>query len=75
MKLQVNDSGAWKNVAQFDINDQAVVEKSACAIGHANALAGGRITFRLVDAKDQVVAYWNDAERWHRRLAASKVVA
>lgn len=64
MQLQVNNSGAWKNVSWFDLKDREVVEKSAAAICHASDVCGSKITFRVVDGVGKVVAYCNPEANW-----------
>jgi len=54
MKLQVKDSGAWRNVLHFDAGRAAEVEQAAAALLRA---AGGLGTaMRTVDG-DLVLAY------------------
>lgn len=54
MKLQVKDSGAWRNVLPFDAAHTAEVEAAAAAL--LRATGGLSTVMRVVDG-DQVVAY------------------
>jgi hypothetical protein len=66
VKLQVNTSGAWKDVVRFDAgNDVAAssVMEAAKTLGEIN---DGRITFRI--ASDEplpfVLSRWSKADGW-----------
>lgn len=53
MKLQIKDSGAWRNVASFEPERRADVEQASSAL--LRAVACPRTAMRIVDA-DQVLA-------------------
>lgn len=74
MQLQVNNSGAWKNVSWFDLKDREAVERAATAICHASSLTGHAITFRLVDGVGKVVSYCDADKRWVHTVHADQVV-
>jgi hypothetical protein len=66
-KLQINSSGAWRDVLRFDIdagNDQAIQEAAA----HLVALAdpGGRTGLRIAiaDAYQTVLVRWDQQKGW-----------
>ena len=54
MKLQVKDSGAWRNVLPFDAGRTAEVEVAAAAL--LRATGGLSTVMRIVDG-DLVMAY------------------
>jgi len=54
MKLQVKDSGAWRNVLHFDAARTADVETAAAALLRA---AGGLKTSMRICCGDLVMAY------------------
>jgi hypothetical protein len=64
VKLQVNNSGAWKNVLRFDAADDAVaaqVMEAAATLGQI-----GRMTWRICvdDSLDLVLMTWTEAKGW-----------
>jgi hypothetical protein len=75
MKLQVNNSGAWKNVVTFDINDIEAIRRAATTLGTAASFAGSPVSWRIVDALDEVAQYWDIDKLWTDRKPASEVVA
>jgi hypothetical protein len=54
MKLQVKDSGAWRNVLHFDASRTADVEEAAAAL--LRAAGGLRTAMRIADG-DLVMSY------------------
>jgi len=54
MKLQVKDSGAWRNVMHFDAAHTAEVEGAAAAL--LRAAGGLKASMRICDG-DLVMAY------------------
>lgn len=54
MRLQVKDSGAWRNVLVFDAARTTAVEDAAAALLRA---AGGTSTAMRISEGDQVLAY------------------
>lgn len=54
MKLQIKDSGAWRNVLHFDAGRTAEVEEAAAAL--LRAAGGLGTTMRIADG-DLVMAY------------------
>lgn len=68
VKLQVNDSGSWRNVIRFDAaNDQvaAQVMEAAAMLGHACE----RTTFRIAidDSLSTVLMHWSREKCWVKR--------
>jgi hypothetical protein len=53
MKLQIKDSGAWRNVASFEPAKMAEVEKASAAL--LQAVACPKTSMRICDG-DQVLA-------------------
>lgn len=60
MKLQLNQSGAWRNVAEFPLDREADVRAAAVAL----ALAAGHCSLRIVDPSGTVAASWTSREGW-----------
>ena len=54
MKLQLKDSGAWRNVLSFDVARTAQVETAAAAL--LGATGGVSTVMRVLDG-DLVIAY------------------
>lgn len=62
MKLQVKDSGAWRNVLHFDASRMDEVERTAAEL--LRAAGGLRTSMRIADG-DLVMAYCEQpACRW-----------
>lgn len=59
MKLQVKDSGAWRNVLSFDPARRAEVEAAGAALLQAAGCA--KTTMRISEG-DQVLAYCETPE-------------
>lgn len=67
VKLQLNNSGAWKDVIRFDAADDAVcaqVMEAAEALGQV-----GKVTWRVCvdDGSQDVLMHWSAAEGWRAR--------
>lgn len=62
-KLQINDSGAWRQVLTYkDKRDAAVRQSAALMVGVANPAA----KLRVVDADTGgVLLYWGSGTGWH----------
>lgn len=58
MKLQVNNSGAWKNVLVFNVADMDMVQTAVNVLGVAAAEADYKVSWRIVDARDLVTHHW-----------------
>lgn len=61
MKLQINDTGAWRNVLSFK------PEKKEAAMVHAERLAecsAGVVKLQIINADRQVVDYWTPETGW-----------
>lgn len=54
MKLQIKDSGAWRNVVVFDLERRTAVEAAGAALLQAAGCA--KTVLRISDG-DQVLAY------------------
>lgn len=65
MKLQVNNSGAWKQIADLPADAVEQVKRAAQRIGQAAALVNGRVVFRLVDDDGEVALYWDIQRGWY----------
>ena len=73
VKLQRNNSGAWKDVIHFDAASDIGsmhVEHAADTLGKLNA---GRVSFRIVTegALPQVLKSWTKDEGWKTDLGAA----
>lgn len=67
MRLQVNQRGSWGNCVRFDANRETFMAVGEAAVTLANAV-GGRISFRIIDDADEVVAYLDaPGEEWRTR--------
>ncbi len=66
MKLQINDSGAWRNVVTFLEAEATTVKRGAAAIGEGVAMHGAHVGFRLVDDEGKVAEHWNYTDGWTR---------
>jgi hypothetical protein len=75
MKLQVNNSGAWKNVINFDADQLATVQGLAQRLGQLafTAHRSQGVSFRVADEHDSVLAHWTPQGGWlpHRRAAGA----
>jgi hypothetical protein len=65
-KLQVNTSGAWKDVVRFDAADVAATDRVTDAAEALGQVGAGAITFRLVsdEALPRVLFRWTHAAGW-----------
>lgn len=65
-KLQVNTSGAWKDVVRFDGDDVAETDKVTDAAEALGQVGAGAITFRLVsdEALPRVLFRWAYPAGW-----------
>jgi hypothetical protein len=66
VKLQVNTSGAWKDVVRFDAGDDAAAAKvmeAAATLGEINA---GGVTFRIASDETHpfVLSRWSKTNGW-----------
>lgn len=64
MKLQINDSGSWRNVVTVDKRREYDLKLAAGNIGLMAHMAGSRLTMRLVDDFETVVAHWTADRDW-----------
>lgn len=64
MKLQINNSGAWKTVTTFTAADLATVKRHAECLGQMDHEAGCRSTWRVLDDAGQVDWHWNPVRGW-----------
>lgn len=75
MKLQVNNSGAWKNVLVFGIEDIEVVQAAVNTLGACAANAEYKVTFRIVDAREAVTHHWTTDAQWKPTRHAAGLLA
>jgi hypothetical protein len=63
--LQVNDSGAWRNVLKGDADQMTRIEPHIEAIA---AIAGSRVSWRIIDAAvSNVICYCHGPDFiWHQ---------
>lgn len=60
MKLQINQSGAWRNVIEYPIQRDAEVREHAVALVRLASLG----TIRILDATGAVAASWDARQGW-----------
>lgn len=61
-KLQVNNTGAWRNLVEFDRKSLLGVEDAIATIGR---LSVGGVAFRMVDPSGDVVLLWSREHGWY----------
>lgn len=61
--LQVNESGAWKNVIGFNADDTSAVLEHVAALGALTT----RITFRIIRDQNAVMHYWTKDKGWQAK--------
>jgi hypothetical protein len=64
MKLQVNNSGAWKHMCTFSVEDVEYVKSAALELAWAAAKADSAIGLRIVDSMNTVVLHTDAEQRW-----------
>lgn len=64
MKLQVNNSGAWKNVLTFGVEHVEHVKLATLDLAQISAATGDGAAFRIVDSMNTVVLHTDDSQRW-----------
>lgn len=64
MKLQVNNSGAWKHVITFAVADVELVKNCAEVLGEASAGVDLSVSFRILDGQEQAVLMWTCTGGW-----------
>lgn len=65
VRLEINNSGAWKLIARFDAGDEALGDK-ACAAGQLLGEINPEATFRIStdEALPCVLMRWDAAQGW-----------
>lgn len=53
MKLQVNNTGAWRDVIRFDLRDEASIRQHAATLVR---LSDGKATLRIADDQNNATA-------------------
>ena len=67
MKLQLNDSGAWKTIATFFVEHLDLAQAVGDGLGLLNVQCGAeRIQMRVLDGAEVVIMYWTPKQGWHR---------
>ncbi|MBE2242452.1 MAG: hypothetical protein IAE86_06840 [Burkholderiaceae bacterium] len=64
MKLQVNNSGAWKNVLTFGVEHLEPVTQAAQGLTDIAMLAGEAVTWRILDATETPVLIADKFGKW-----------
>ena len=66
VKLQVNTSGAWKNLVAFDAADGPKCAQALEAAEMLGNLHGGSVAFRVAtdDASSLALMHWSKGEGW-----------
>lgn len=72
MKLQLNNSGSWKTVCDFFVEHLELAKEAGGAIGmlDAHGGGGGRLTLRIIDAREKVIWRWDYQRLWYRAAPA-----
>jgi hypothetical protein len=65
MKLQVNNSGAWKQVLVFGVEDLDLVKTAAIALAAAAVKAESVVAWRILDGVEQVVLMCDQKRGWY----------
>lgn len=65
MKLQVNNSGAWKQVFVFSVADVERVKIAGADLVECAFRADELTKLRILDGRDRVVLYCDSAHGWH----------
>lgn len=66
VQLQLNNSGSWKRLCDFDFDDPVAASMAGLA-GHCIGLLGGaRTTLRIAscDPEPVVMVRWGEQRRW-----------
>lgn len=66
MKLQLNNSGAWKHLLDFDADKAESVKRFADRLMFCGDLST-RTTLRILVDDEKVVAYWMALEGWRSK--------
>jgi len=64
MKLQVKNSGAWKNVMTFGVEHVEHVKIASSELAKVAAAAESEIGLRILDSMGKVVLHTDDQQRW-----------
>ena len=64
MKLQVNNSGAWKNVLVFMVEDLDAVQAAVNTLAGCAANAESRVSWRIVDARELATHHRSADQDW-----------
>jgi len=75
MKLQVNNSGAWKNVLVFSVSDMDVVQASVNTLCICAQEAEYSVSWRIVDARERVTHHRTATEYWKPTRHAADLLA
>lgn len=60
MKLQANQSGAWRQVVEYPLDRDAEVRQHAVSL----ALAAGHCSLRIVEPGGEIAASWSPSCGW-----------
>lgn len=64
MKLQINNSGAWRNAITFWVADVELLKQAAETLGELACSAGDSVKLRIRDGQEVVVLHWSLGEGW-----------
>lgn len=64
IKMQINNSGAWKTVMETDDGDADWARDCIATWAQADIHGWKKTQWRQVDASGQMVAYWRAGEGW-----------
>lgn len=64
VKLDVNRSGAWKNVLIFDADNAGNNQTMLDAIGTIGRVAKCRFRIATADTQSTPLMYWSEREGW-----------
>lgn len=65
MKLQANNSGAWKQVLVFGVEDLDLVKTAAVALAAAAARAESPAAWRILDGQETAVLMYDHRRGWY----------
>lgn len=65
MKLQANNSGAWKSVMVFGFEHIDLVQNAAAELALISSLAESAVAWRILDGTERVVLMHDQKRGWY----------
>jgi len=62
MKLQINTTGAWRDVIRYDERDDSIVRQSAATVASLSDPKPAKL--RLLGESGEVTGYWDAFKGW-----------